>query len=266
MTGPFIGECPVLENSKLARGTFLLRLHAPAIAAKAAPGQFVMVRTGPAPEKGGSPLLKRPLSLHRLGPGEEISLLYRVVGVGTDLLARLRPGDRVELLGPLGRGFNPDLAEDHAYLVGGGIGVAPLLALSEKLGGGLKPTLIYGERNAADLLPESRLDLFSGPAVLTTDDGSRGIKGMVTGPLADALAERPAPVFACGPKPMLAAVAVLAEKYGVPAQVSLEARMACGMGACLGCSTHMKNAGYALVCAHGPVFAAEEVQWQPFPI
>jgi len=245
----------------LARKTYLMRLEAPALARRGRPGQFVMVRTGPYPERGGGPLLKRPFSIHRLGPGDEISLLYRVVGVGTELLALARPGENLELLGPLGRGFDPPKELKKAYLAAGGVGLAPLLALAENLAGRTDLTLFYGEAAAVDLPPESYLQLFPSEIVLTTEDGTAGEKGLVTRPLAQALAREPAPIFACGPPAMLAEVSRLAELSGVPAWVSLEARLACGLGACLGCAVKVDKGGYARVCAEGPVFRAEEVRW-----
>jgi len=257
----FLGPCPVLENRKLARKTYLMRLEAPAVARRGRPGQFVMVRTGPYPERGGGPLLKRPFSIHRLGPDDEISLLYRVVGVGTDLLALARPGESLELLGPLGRGFDPPDGLKRAYLAAGGVGLAPLLALAENLAGRTDLTLFYGEAAAVDLPPESYLKLFPAEIVLTTEDGTAGEKGLVTRPLAQALVRDPAPIFACGPKAMLAEVSRLARVSGVPAWVSLEARLACGLGACLGCAVQVDKGVYARVCAEGPVFRAEEVQW-----
>jgi len=257
----FLGLCPVLENRKLARKTYLMRLEAPAIARSGRPGQFVMVQTGPYPESGGGPLLKRPFSIHRLGPGDEIALLYRVVGVGTKLLALVRPGESLELLGPLGRGFDPPAGMKRAYLAAGGVGLAPLLALAEDLAGQADLTLFYGEAAAADLPPESYLKLFPAEIVLTTEDGGAGEKGLVTRPLARALADDPAPVLACGPAAMLAEAARLAQAYRVPAWVSLEARMACGLGACLGCAVPINKGGYARVCTEGPVFRAAEVQW-----
>lgn len=260
MADVFLGDCPVLENTKLARQTFLLRLHAPAIAKSGLPGQFVMVRPGPAREMGAGLLLKRPFSLHRLGPGEEISLLYRVAGAGTQLLSRVRPGESLELLGPLGHGFDPPRDLSRAYLAAGGIGLAPMLALAEKLAARTELTLFYGAQSEPDVLPGSYLDLFPARLVLTTDDGTTGLEGLVTGPLAEALDREPATVFACGPRPMLARAAALAAKAGVFAQVSLEERMACGLGVCLGCATKTAG-GYARVCVEGPVFAAGEVEW-----
>ncbi len=262
MSATFMGDCSVLENRKLARDTYLLRLAASELAAGGRPGMFVMVRTGPDPEKGGSPLLKRPFGLHRIGPDGEVSLLYRVVGVGTGLLSQVRPGEKLEILGPLGHGFDTDVKAASAYLVGGGMGLAPLLALAEDLHRrGVEVTVFYGEREGAYVLAEDHLALFPGRMVVTTEDGAAGRQGLVTAPLAEALAAQAAPVLACGPKPMLAAVAGIANEFCVPCQVSLEASMACGMGACLGCVTSHAQGGYRRVCVEGPVFEAEEIKW-----
>jgi len=263
----FIKVCPVLENQRLAERTFLMRLQAPEIAAVAKPGQFIMVQTGPGWRQGG-PLLRRPFSLHRLGPSGEISLLYRVVGVGTRLMERMDPGDKLEVVGPLGRGFNLHLGDTQAYLAAGGIGLAPMIALAEALTG--QPSkFFYGARTSDEV--DAFLGLlgqasYAGEIIVISEDGLRFPKGMVTEPLAAALKAGPASIFACGPRPMLAQVAVLAREAGSPAQVSLEAHMACGLGACLSCAVELASSGrdepvYARACVEGPVFSAEEVRW-----
>lgn len=260
MSEVFLGDCRVVENRRLADRIFLLRLEAPAIAKAGIPGQFVMVRTGPAPQEGG-PLLKRPFSIHRLGPGDEIALLVQVVGVGTGLLSRAAAGEALEVLGPLGRGFVRPDSLPRAYLVAGGIGAAPMLALAEAMDGETELTLFYGARTEEELLSAYHRDFFGSRLVLCTEDGSEGLPGLVTAPLAAALEREPAPVFACGPRPMLAEAAAAAVRAGVPAQVSLEAHMACGLGVCLGCAVETISPGYARVCVEGPVFPAEEVKW-----
>jgi len=250
-----------MENREVAAGTFLLRLEAPAVARIARPGQFVMVRTGPSPAKGTSPLLKRPFSLHRIGSGGEIDLLYRVVGEGTSLLSQVRSLQGLEVMGPLGRGFEPPDPLPRAYLAAGGVGLAPLLALAETLAGSTETILFYGARSDDDLVSAPYLELFQCRVLLCTDDGSVGFHGPVTEPLAEVLEASPAPVFACGPRPMLARVAELAAGAGVAAQVSMEANMACGMGACLGCVVQTNEPAYTRVCLEGPVFRAEDIQW-----
>ena len=239
-----------------------MRLDAPYIVENGQPGQFVMVRAGAHPEKGGGPLLKRPFSIHRLGPGDEISLLYHKVGVGSALLAGMADGERTELFGPLGRGFRLEKLE-NPYLVAGGIGLAPFLTVCDRLIPNSSPKLLFGARSAAEVPPEEHWAAYECDIHFATDDGSVGYHGFVTGLLEDMLVKKPGPVLACGPTPMMAATAKLAEKYGVACQVSLEAHMACGMGACLGCV--VKKSGskteYARVCMDGPVMDAEVVSW-----
>ena len=254
----------VLQNTKVAADTWLMRLESANLTRQAKPGQFVMVAPSTSSVPGAGPLLKRPFSLHRIGPDNEIQLLYRVVGLGTRMLSDIRVGQSLEVLGPLGRGFwwHQDLKK--AYLVGGGIGLAPLLALAEALPIQADITLFYGARTAAELVPLELLEKFSRDLVVCTDDSTAGRPGLITVPLAEALKECPVPVFACGPRPMLAATARLAEEYNVSAQVSMEARMACGLGACLGCVVEAKGNGetkYVRVCQEGPVFDSGEVQW-----
>ncbi len=261
MTNTYLGNCLVLENTELATDTYLMRLDAPVIAENGSPGQFVMVRTSPAPESGGGPLLKRPFSIHRLGPGGEIALLYRVVGLGTQCLSSIGAGNRLEVLGPLGRGFTLPATLPRAYLVGGGMGLAPLLALAEALADRTEVNLFYGAKTRDEMLPLSYLAHFRSELRLATEDGTNGYHGLVTDPLALALRLKPAPIFTCGPRPMLAAVAELAASAGVQAQVSLEAHMACGLGACLGCVTPSSDSGYKRVCLDGPVFLSEVIKW-----
>ncbi|MBW1709219.1 MAG: dihydroorotate dehydrogenase electron transfer subunit [Deltaproteobacteria bacterium] len=263
----FIKNCQVLENRQLMEGTYLMRLRAPEIAAAAKPGQFVMVRTGSEPLEGG-PLLRRPFSLHRLNSSGEISLLYRVIGVGTRIMGGVEPGRELEIMGPLGRGFDFSEAKEQSYLVAGGIGLAPMIALAEAMGD-RKSKFFYGARTSKEVdvfLALIRQTPYEGELVLTSEDGLKAAKGMVTGPLAVALEEEPAQLFACGPRLMLARVAVLAREAGVRAQVSLEANMACGLGACLSCAVERASGEesgpvYSRVCFEGPVFFAEEVRW-----
>lgn len=267
MTAPFLGNCRILENREVAPVTFLMRLDAPVVASQGRPGQFVMIRTGPGPETGSGPLLKRPLSIHRLGPGTEISLLYRVVGAGTSWLSQTRPGEQLEILGPLGRGFDLALTRPRAYLVAGGMGLAPVLALAEAAAAQAELTLFFGETTHTDMLGAGlpHGSKYFRHTVFSTDDGSFGRSGLITAPLAEALIKAPAPVLACGPWPMVKEVARLVTAAGVPGQVSLEAHMACGLGVCLGCVVEVKTTNpqpaFARVCSEGPVFDIREVKW-----
>lgn len=234
---------------------------------RAKPGQFVMVR----PADGLAPLLRRPFSIHRLilrdGRAEGIELLYKVVGTGTEKLALCRKGDGLDLLGPLGAHFTVPTDTRRVFLVAGGIGVAPMYFLSstlERAGVDLDDSMVFiGGRSRDDLLCMNDFFAVGMRTVhLTTDDGSAGLKDLVTSPLEKAAAERaPDRIYACGPLPMIRATAQIARRYGVPCQVSVETLMACGMGACLGCAVEGTDPGkYLHACVDGPVFDADRLQ------
>lgn len=250
------------------------------------PGQFLMLGAG---AEGGAirrdPLLPRPMAVYReLGaaagreeagdagsPARVIEVLYRVVGRGTALIADLREGERVSLVGPLGRGFEqvePTQAiEPVALLVGGGTGIASLYEWAKRLNErGRRVVVLLGARTAADLLGWSDFAALGVELVGTTEDGSAGTRGLVTGPLEARLRESGgATVYAVGPTPMMRACAALAETHAASCFVSLENPMACGFGVCLGCAAPRKSGGYALVCRTGPVFDAREIDWAGLP-
>ena len=268
-------HAPILANSPLARGTYLIRLHAPQLAAAIRPGQFVMLRLPGSTD----PLLGRPFALYDTVLDEQgapigIDVVYLVVGKVTSLLTALTPGDAVTVWGPLGNGFPEPVGSNHVGLVAGGIGQTPFLAhLRELLGtrgyGGQKPrqrvqrvSLYYGVRSAE--LSAGVNDFTSAGATvhLASNDGSIGHHGFVT----DLLARHEAPqhLFGCGPEPMLHALATQAEKRGIPCHLSLETPMACGIGICFSCVTPIKTGDgwdYKRVCVDGPVFDAACLQW-----
>jgi len=237
----------------------------PAAYLAAGPGQFVMLRV----DMRQDPLLGRPFSIYSVqknGSSVRCSVLYRVVGKMTDLLSGKVPGDSIFTLGPLGRGFDLSRNFDKAVLIAGGTGIAPISFLSEALRktGNPEAVLYYGAKSEQDLIGLEYLDAgLAAPALrICTEDCSRGEQGLVTELLArDIVSFSPADtcVFACGPMPMLKSLrAVLASKP-LPAQVSIEERMACGMGACLSCA--VKSAGgYVRACQEGPVFNLDEVE------
>lgn len=243
--------CPVLDNRALATGYHRINLQAPAIARLAVPGQFVQVFM----TSRHSPMLPRPFSIYRADPGAgELTLLVEIKGRGTALLAEVSAGAALKLLGPLGRGFPS--TPPHSVLVAGGMGIVPLAflaAFTEE-----PKTLIYCARTAGLLVcPRPELDRPGLNIIEATDDGSRGEQGTA----ADLLSRRiegAGAVFACGPRLMLAAVNKICRRSGVKAWFSLEERMACGIGACLGCAV-ATTGGYRRVCRDGPVFPAEEV-------
>jgi NAD(P)H-flavin reductase len=216
------------------------------------PGQFAMLAA--AERWGGGaderPFLPRAFSVARRHAGGRLDFVLEDVGPGTERLGALAPGDEVWLLGPLGRGFAPPRAERRPVLVGGGVGIAPLMIWGDVLGP--RATTLLGFRDAAHaagaaLLPGARV---------ATDDGSVGHHGLVTELLrAELGAEGPAEVFACGPPPMLEAVRALCAERDVPAQLALESGMACGFGACFGCVVATRD-GYVRLCVDGPVLDA----------
>jgi dihydroorotate dehydrogenase electron transfer subunit len=218
------------------------------------PGQFVMVRGA----WGAHPVLARAFSL--VEAGDEGAILVRVVGEGTALLGEIRPGDALAMLGPQGRGFSAPERGRETVLVAGGVGVAPLIFLAERMAStGLRPTFLYGARSEADLPLVDRIRS-SVDLTLTTEDGSTGERGLVTGPLERILAdEQGVQIFSCGPEPMLEAVARLAVAAGAPCEVALESPMACGMGTCKGCAVLAADREYRYVCSDGPVFESSEI-------
>jgi dihydroorotate dehydrogenase electron transfer subunit len=232
----------VVSQEQLAAQVFRLRLECPKISASARAGQFVMLRV----REGNDPLLRRPFSFHRIHAGRgEIDILYRVTGRGTLILSRLGPGSEVSLVGPLGNGFKVPAGGPLA-LIAGGIGIAPLGELIVQAVSGGVPAqdvhLFYGARTASELLPESVVGEFGIPVHYSTDDGSFGYRGPVTGNFMDFTGPggaenfRPAEIFSCGPLAMQYHVAKWALANDVSAQLSLESLMACGIGACLGCA------------------------------
>lgn len=258
-----ISDSRVLENRPLAAATFLLTLDCPEVAAKAGPGRFVKLRAWPEPQNGGSPFLDRPLSIHRAVDGR-LELLFRVVGPATRLLSQSRPGDRIKVSGPLGRGLDSHSARpENFYLAAGGIGLAPMALVSDWLAcQGRRWKLFYGERSGETQVDEQWLQSWAGDyAAVTEDSSGYGRTGMVTEPLAEALAAEPRPVFACGPAPMLAAIADLCGRLDVTCLASVEAGMACGFGVCLTCSLPLKSGRRFRVCREGPVVDGLAVDW-----
>jgi dihydroorotate dehydrogenase electron transfer subunit len=215
-----------------------------------APGQFAMLRVcGPG---HSDPLLPRPMAVFR-AQADRVEFRYKVVGRGTARMAALHPGDAVELLGPLGRGF--PLRDGPALLVGGGTGIASLYELARALPGPV--TVVLGARTAGDLLALEDFRELSAQLRIATEDGSLGTRGRVT----DALELAPGTtVYACGPDAMMHAVAQRAAAAGLPCLVSLESPMACGFKICLGCAIRTP-AGIRYVCHDGPVFDADELGW-----
>jgi dihydroorotate dehydrogenase electron transfer subunit len=274
----------VAENRPLTGGHFLLSILSPYQARATRPGQFAMLRL-----LGRSDvLLRRPMSIYDVkastsgngradssGSPDILQLLYKVVGHGTLLMAKLKAGDQVGLLAPLGHGFFEEEYLDRirdvdvVLHVAGGIGIAALLLPARELAArGTPLQLFFGGRTHADLVGVEDFAPFTGDPILATEDGSRGYRGYVTRPLHDYLRENREKRFllmACGPWAMLQAVVELADSYGHSCLVSMENRMGCGLGVCLGCCIRVRGEGhgtYQRVCTEGPVFWAQRVVWE----
>jgi len=261
----------VVGNRPLSRDYNVLALEAPAIAAAAAPGQFVMVKPG----AGVDPLLRRPFSVFEIlrdtsGAPIALTILSKRIGPSTRLLYDAREGGRVDCLGPLGRPFTVVDPPAEGWMIAGGVGLAPFATLAGALQArGVKTTLFYGARTAAELF---YLDFFRAlgvELVLTTEDGSAGERGRVVTPLERRLAARgqsaPVMLYACGPEGMLAATARTAMAYKRPCQVSVERIMGCGLGGCYSCVVPMRGDDgawhHVRSCIGGPVLAADRIRW-----
>ncbi|WP_251425186.1 dihydroorotate dehydrogenase electron transfer subunit [Veillonella agrestimuris] len=244
----------VIRNVQIGSDVWLIDVYALKQAAEAKVGQFCNVRV----TNNSAPLLRRPISYAGFDAEKgTITLLYRVVGAGTELMTHLVAGDTLDCLGPLGEPFQ---TTPNMLLVGGGVGIAPMLCIASHLQEGEAAQVILGFRNESETF---WADLFKDTSVkvhITTDDGSVGTQGFPTAIMPALLQENDfTSVMTCGPTPMMKGVATVAQEHGVPCQVSLEERMGCGTGGCLGCSCDGANNKRYKVCTDGPVFPAEEV-------
>ena len=247
----------VINQKEISPGIFDLKISFPGGADQAKPGQFVGIYC-----KDGGRLLPRPISICEIDKAEgTIRIVYRIAGSGTREISGWKEGDTFEILGPLGNGFTP--GEGRAIIVGGGIGVPPMLELARQMAG--VKTVVLGYRDSGNMFLKEEFEAIADVKV-STDDGSAGIHGTVV----DAIREYGITgdtIYACGPMPMLKALAEYAEEHGMEAQISLEERMACGVGACLGCIVktksrdHHTNVNNRRICKDGPVFDAREVSF-----
>ena len=266
-------DAQLLEQQEVAERTYRLRLRCEHIAATARAGQFLMLQV----RSGTNPLLKRPFSFHRILPHEGfIEILYRVTGQGTWWLSQCLPGTYLNAIGPLGNGFSlPDREQRVVALMAGGIGIAPFHELMRQLVTANRSEsrdlhLFYGARTAAEMIPTGPYESLGITVHRSTDDGTLGYKGVITH-LFESLTGTgqlcPTLLYTCGPLIMQVQVAKWALAANVPAQLSLESLMACGIGACLGCALpapHPDDPGgdyYLHVCKDGPIFQAGSIVW-----
>jgi len=255
----------LIQCEQVASGYHLLEFDCPQIAAAARPGQFVHIRV----TSSWEPLLRRPFSVMHTNEAEgSFQVLMRTVGRGTQMLAEAQPGTKFHIMGPLGNGFKLPGPEGEVVLIAGGIGVAPLIFLATAM---RKPSSyryvrgLFGAHSADDLCCWQELSGVCDEFSTVTDDGSVGEQGMVTDLLGPQLERGAGCVYACGPALMLAEVAKQCRAAEIPCYVSMEQRMGCGVGACLGCviPTHASGTQrYQRVCKDGPIFDAEVVDWE----
>ncbi len=251
------GKYRILKKSAIAADTYSFVTECPEIAEAAQPGQFVHIRVD-------GFTLRRPVSICGIDREKgTLRIVFEIRGEGTAILAQLNEGMLIDMLAPLGHGFtvNPDFKK--VVLIGGGIGTPPMLPLAELYGE--KAVVITGFRNSGAAILQNDFRKTGADVILCTDDGSAGIHGFVTQPFSELTDhEHIDAVYACGPMAMLKNIAGIAHEKNIYCEVSLEERMACGIGACLGCACRTKKNDeeyFAHVCKDGPVFNAEEVLW-----
>ncbi|MDH3975736.1 MAG: dihydroorotate dehydrogenase electron transfer subunit [Deltaproteobacteria bacterium] len=262
------GTGKIISNIEVAPSHYRMDIEATFDLKTAGPGQFVMVKVS----DGMAPILRRPFGIYTIDEEKDsFAILYRVVGEGTRLLSEMAAGVKVDVLGPLGKGFSFDISGERPLLVAGGVGVPPLFnfarGLVEKE---IMPLVLIGGRSKSDLLSVDEFEKLGIMVKTATEDGSEGHKGYVTDIMEAFIAGGviPTTVYSCGPELMLKRVGEIAMAKGLPCELSLEAMMACGFGVCLGCVIktctveNVEDHDYGRVCTEGPVFDAREIIWE----
>ena len=259
-------KAKVIENKLISPGCFKISLDTPALAREAIAGQFLHIRIGDNTE----PLLRRPISIHRIA-AKYVEILFKTVGKGTETLSRKKSGDTIDLIGPLGNGFKIfKESPSHKFIVAGGMGVAPLVCLAEeflKQRRGRSPksglTVVLGATTAAHIICVDEFKSMGADIYVATEDGSLGERALATDLTRKVVRSKKYRLgnvcfYAAGPMAMIKALCVLTEGCSIESQASLEERMACGLGACLGCAVDTQS-GYKRVCKDGPVFNMCEI-------
>ncbi len=245
----------VKDNKKISPDLWVLSFDSEKLAQTIVPGQFLEFKV----RNSTDPFLRRPFSVYKI-KNNTIEILYEVVGEGTHLMSELQPGDTFLSLGPLGTTFTPQ-KNKKVIMVGGGVGAAPLVFLAQKQD---FDSMMLGFRGESAVLPLSEAIGDDNKWVYATNDGSVGHKGFITQPLEELFKQEDSPenlfIYSCGPNPMLLEVARICQQYGVDGEVSLEERMGCGVGACLGCAVLTKSKGYVPSCKYGPVFNIQDLE------
>jgi dihydroorotate dehydrogenase electron transfer subunit len=255
------GQFSIIQNDKVSSDCYKLKILAPKIAKESQPGQFVHIKI----QQKNGPLLRRPFAVHNAEQNKILEVLYKIRGQGTSILSSKAKNDKLDIIGPLGHGFNIDSKSKEAFIIAGGMGIAPLLFLIKELvKKGKKVISFIGSSCEDNILCYDEINKLQGELVLATEDGSKGKKGKVTEIFRDYLKnvkKKNGEIFAAGPKAMLEEISKLSYHFNIPAQLSLDEIIACGVGACLGCAVKTKK-GYKLACKDGPIFKADEIIWQ----
>ncbi len=251
----FIEDCRVKSNKRIVEDIYKMELVCEKIAKEAKPGQFLQVKVN----EVGAPLLRRPISINEIIVDENVIVIYyKVVGKGTKILSEIEAGKELNVIGPLGRGFDIDYENKNIAVVGGGIGIAPLLELNKALCSKNTVYTFLGYNDNPYLVEDFENN--SNNVEISTVTGKVGYKGFIIDVLEEALKNNDIDIiYTCGPTPMIKRVVDIADRENIKCQVSLEERMACGIGACLGCSIETTDGKMKKVCADGPVFWSDEV-------
>ena len=255
-------NCKLLKKEELVNGIYKYTVNAPEIANIAKPGQFLEIKIS----ETGEPFLRRPISIYNINKKlGEVEFIFQVKGRGTEILSHKKVGDIINVLGPLGNGTFTVKEYKKVAIIGGGIGTYPLYELAKELQGKAETTMYMGFRNKGLVTLEKEFEEVTSRVVITTDDGSYKEKGFAINVLKeDCKTEKPDIIFACGPLPMLKAVQEFAKSENIPCEMSLEERMGCGIGACVGCNVRIVTENpdevkYNYVCKDGPVFDSTKV-------
>jgi dihydroorotate dehydrogenase electron transfer subunit len=274
---PIRAEAEVIRNVSEGPTSWRLVLRVPSWPGFR-PGQFAMLSAGAQQAaRRTDPLLPRPMAVYRAETGAEgsdVEILYKIAGRGTALLAEALPGQRVAIVGPLGKAFPPPRSGERVIIVAGGTGIASVYELAARLAGSHPVEVLFGARTVGDLMAVEDFEALEIPLRVATEDGSAGVRGVVTDLLESALegptvgGDSPGSgrrVYVCGPTAMMRRCAEIASRREVSCIAALETTMACGFGVCLGCATPLQKGGYALVCRDGPAFDAASIDWERLP-
>ena len=274
---PIRTEAEIIRNAREGPSSWRLILRVPGWPGFR-PGQFAMLSAGAQQAaRRTDPLLPRPMAVYRETGVDrsDVEILYKRVGRGTALLAEALPGQRVAIVGPLGRAFPPPQSGEGVIIVAGGTGIASVYELAARLAGAHPVEVLFGARTASDLMALEDFEALGAPLEVATEDGSAGVRGVVTDLLESALDDLPAAgadfsgstrrIYVCGPTAMMRRCADIAARREVPCIAALENAMACGFGVCLGCAAPLRRGGYALVCRDGPAFDAASIDWERLP-